>query len=100
MRAVAGIRFRLPAASFVQVNAEMADGLAELVLECAGPLRGIRLFDLYGGIGAYGLAASRAGAASVTVCDADRDAIACGRRAAWRARLGGVRFVHDDVVHR
>ncbi len=89
--------FRLPAASFMQVNPEGAAALVRLVREMAGDVAGRRVLDLFGGVGAFGLQLARAGARWVVVCDADRDAVAAGRRSAREAGLTNTRFVHDTV---
>lgn len=94
---VAGTTYQLPAASFIQVNTEMADVMTSLVVECAGPLEGARALDLYGGVGVHGMALARRGA-RVIVCDADGQALACGREAVLREGLHGVRFRHADVL--
>ena len=94
---VGGTLYRLPAASFLQINADMAGELIRLVGECAGNVRGEKVFDLYGGVGSYGAELARRGA-TCTTCDADVEAIRCGRQAARHAGLDGVRFVHSDVL--
>ena len=91
-----GLRFRLPAATFLQVNPEMAQRMIEEIRAAAGPVGGRRIWDLYGGVGAYGLALARLGSQSL-ICDADRQAIQCGRETARRNRIARARFVHADV---
>jgi 23S rRNA (uracil-5-)-methyltransferase RumA len=95
---VGGQKFRLPAATFLQVNSAASEELVRRVTQAAQPLQRRSVLDLYGGVGAYGFAMSRAGAGSVLVCDADRDAIECGRRAARDSKTGGIRFVHADAA--
>lgn len=90
-----GFRFRLPASCFFQVHAEMAAVVTDVVAECAGDVRNQKLLDLYGGVGVHGLELARRGA-HVTVCEADDQAVACGRRAA-RAHDADVRYVHATV---
>lgn len=94
---IAGTGFRVPAATFLQVNSPGAEALVELVREMAQPVDGAHALDLYGGVGTFAFALLRSGAASVTVCDADRDAVHCGREAARRTRSGGIRFAHAGV---
>jgi 23S rRNA (uracil1939-C5)-methyltransferase len=89
--------FRLPAASFMQVNPAGGAALIDLVRRMAGNVRHRRVVDLFGGVGAFGLHLARAGARWVVVCDADRDAIEAGRRSARDAGLKQTRFVHETV---
>ena len=90
-----GIRFRVPASGFFQVNPSAAAILHRRVTEAAGsPSRAV---DLYGGVGVFGLALARRGA-RVVVIEADADAVACGIEAAARERIEGARFVHADAV--
>jgi 23S rRNA (uracil1939-C5)-methyltransferase len=93
---LAGIRFRLPAGVFTQVNLEAADLLAGRVADLAGPGGGGRVLELYGGVGVLGLRLARAGA-RLTVCEADPDAVACGEEAARAAGLDLVEFERTDV---
>ncbi len=94
---VGGFEFRLPAASFMQVNPTGGAALIDRVLELAGDVQGQRVLDLYGGVGAFGLHLARAGARHVVVCDADRDAIDAGKRTARRAGLKNTHHVHGTV---
>ncbi|NIM01384.1 MAG: 23S rRNA (uracil(1939)-C(5))-methyltransferase RlmD, partial [Acidobacteria bacterium] len=94
---VGGFEFRLPAASFMQVNPAGGRELIDLVLDYAGDPRGRRILDLYGGVGAFGLHLARAGARHVVVCDADRDAVEAGKRAARLAGLRNTRYAHGTV---
>lgn len=92
--AVLGTTFRVPAGAFLQVNAEAFALLGAHVIEgCGGA--GTAL-ELYGGIGATGIALA-AGGTRVTVVEADAEAVACGREAAERAGRP-VRFVAGDVL--
>jgi len=94
---IGALRLELPAASFAQVSAAGAEELLRLVCELAMPVSGRSVIDLYGGVGLFGMELARLGAAPVTVCDADADAIAGGRRAAAVAGLAAVRHVHADA---
>ena len=70
-----GLRFRIPAAGFFQVNPGAADVLHAHVMRAAGnPTHAV---DLYGGVGVFGLALARGGA-RVVVIEADGEAVACG----------------------
>jgi 23S rRNA (uracil-5-)-methyltransferase RumA len=91
------ITFRLSAATFTQVHSQMASTLVRKVVEAAGDVRGQRVWDLYGGVGAFGLALARRGAV-VTICDADPEAIVAGREAAASIGAKQVRFVREDVA--
>jgi len=75
-----GTSFRLPAATFFQVNPGAAERLGERVLEACGQDSGRDVVDLYGGVGAYGWALSRAGNRCVVV-EADAAAVRAGRDA-------------------
>jgi 23S rRNA (uracil1939-C5)-methyltransferase len=91
-----GIAFEVPAAAFFQVNPEAAERLLGQVLDAALPVDGQEVLELYGGMGMFGLAMARAGA-RVTVCEADQESVAAGRKAALRAGLP-VRFLQGDVA--
>lgn len=92
------LEFAVDATTFTQVNPLGANELVRLVVECAGDVRRAAVIDLFGGVGAYSLALAAHGLESATVCDADRAAVASGRRAARRAGLPRVRFVHEPVA--
>jgi 23S rRNA (uracil1939-C5)-methyltransferase len=92
---VGAMAFRLPAASFLQVNSEAGGLLLELVRRGAGPVKGRVAIDLYAGVGAFGIDLARRGA-DVTACDADLDAVRCGRRAARGSATGRIAFRHGD----
>jgi 23S rRNA (uracil1939-C5)-methyltransferase len=95
---VAATSFRLPAATFFQVNPITAAHLVRTVLEMAGEnLAGQKMLDLYGGSGLYGHALARAGA-EVTVCEADGHAVRCGEKVPPAEPGGKVpEFVKADV---
>jgi len=90
------LTLRLPASSFLQVNTEVATALVRLVTEIAAPDGSTQAMDLYGGVGTIGLHLALRGAA-VTVCEADRAAVACGLSTSQAQGLDRVRFVHSDV---
>lgn len=90
--------FRLPPSTFLQVNGLAAAELVRLVIEAAGPSEGDRVLDLYGGVGVYGLALLARGAGAVEVCDADGEAVACGRAAARQAGRRPIRFHRADAA--
>ena len=93
---VGELTFRLPALSFLQVSTVMAAELVQLVAECAAPTQETEVLDLYGGVGSIGLHLALRGA-RVTVCEADRTAVGCGRRTARKAELSRASFVTGDV---
>ena len=90
-----GTSFRVPAGTFLQVHAAAADVLGGHVLEGAGSPR--RVLELYGGIGALGLALARRGART-TIVDADPAAIECGIEAARSCGLTTAEFERADVL--
>ena len=93
---IAGIKFVLPAATFTQVNPAVGGRLTRHVVDVCGGAKGKKVFDLYGGVGVLGL--SLAGkAASVTVCEADNEAVRCGREAARNHGIRNATFVHANV---
>lgn len=94
---VAGTDFRVPATTFTQVSEPGADELASIVLELAGEVEGMQVFDLYGGIGVYGFALARRGARRITVCDVDGAAIRCGKLAARYNDSVPIEFVRADT---
>jgi 23S rRNA (uracil1939-C5)-methyltransferase len=94
---VGGISFRLPATSFLQVNVDGAELLTGLVRAAAGPVEGKSVIELYGGVGAFAFDLAGRGA-TVTVCEADVDAVRCGRQAARAAGAERIRFQHTDVT--
>jgi 23S rRNA (uracil1939-C5)-methyltransferase len=91
---VLDLKFEIPAATFLQVHAAAGDALARSVIEGAG--RPAAVLELYGGIGAMGLALARQGS-PVTIVEADPEAVRCGRAAAERASVRDARFVCGDV---
>ena len=90
-----GISFRVPAATFLQVHHGAAQALGAHVLAGAGSPR--RVVELYGGVGALGLALARSGA-EATIVDADPMATACGAEAAQSHGLTRAEFVRSDVL--
>ena len=89
------VTFRLPAASFLQINTLAAELLLTLVREGVGPPADTSVIELYGGAGAFGVNLALSGA-TVTVCEADLAAVRSGREAA-RGKTSNVKFVHADV---
>ena len=94
---LAGTRFRLPAATFFQVNTGAAERLVRLVMDAAGTPAPKRVLDLYGGVGVFAVALARGGARTTAV-EADRGAVECGRAAVAAEGIAGVEFVASDVA--
>jgi 23S rRNA (uracil1939-C5)-methyltransferase len=90
-----GTSFRVPAETFLQVHPAAAELLGGQVLDRAGSPR--RVIELYGGIGALGLALARRGART-TIVDADPAAIACGAEAARAEGVTTVAFERAEVL--
>jgi len=90
-----GITFRVPAATFLQVHTQAAATLGAHVLDGAGSPA--EVVELYGGVGALGLALSRRGA-RVTIVDADPRAVDCGSEAAQAHGLASALFERSDVL--
>ena len=88
--------FRLPAATFFQVNPEAASALVDVVRDLAAVGSETTALDLYAGVGVFGLTFAEAGA-KVTACEADPRAVACGLRAARKNLRTGFRLVCSDV---
>jgi 23S rRNA (uracil1939-C5)-methyltransferase len=91
---LAGVKLAVGAGEFVQVNRAQAHAMyaraTELVIEgrpdITPPLDGVRVVDLFAGLGGFGLHMARAGAEVVAV-EIDREAVGALRRAAELARL-------------
>ncbi len=95
--ALAGTLFRLPAATFFQVNTGAAERLAQVVMGAAATPSPNRVLDLYGGVGVFAIALAREGARA-TVVEADRGAVECGRAAVAAGGIEGVEFAASDVA--
>ncbi len=90
-----GIGFRLGPGVFLQVNREVS-GLMDRYLDgLIGPVEGLRIADLYAGVGARAIRWAGLGAAVVAV-EADRGACTAGEQASRRAD-GSVTFVRARV---
>jgi len=86
--------WEVDATGFWQVHPAAPDRFAAVVLELLQPRAGERAWDLYGGAGLFA-AALAPHCGPVTVVEADRRAVAAGRRAL--GDLDNVRFVAGDV---
>jgi 23S rRNA (uracil1939-C5)-methyltransferase len=85
---VGGVRLELSARSFFQVNRAQAERLYEEVARAAGVRTGLRVIDLYCGVGGIGLSLARRGAVVVGI-EVLEEAIADARRSATAASLDG-----------
>lgn len=95
---VGGIPLQLSARAFFQVDREQAARLYAAVAAAAGAAPGVRLIDLYCGVGGISLTLARAGATVVGV-EAFGDAVDDARRSAAAAGLTAqARFEVGDVA--
>jgi 23S rRNA (uracil1939-C5)-methyltransferase len=85
--------FRITDGSFMQANWPLAETLARTLVEWAAPSSGLRLLELYAGIGLLGLPLAKRGAL-VTEVEANRWALADARHAAKTNHIGRCRFRH------
>ena len=93
---VAGVRLRVSASAFFQVNTEMAERLYAIAAEYAGLSGRERVFDLYCGVGTIGLAlASRAG--EVWGIETVPEAVGDAEENARRNGIANVSFMAADV---
>ncbi|MCL7963137.1 MAG: class I SAM-dependent RNA methyltransferase [marine benthic group bacterium] len=76
-----GTRFELGPESFLQVNRDVSRSMDSTLDEWVGPRRGVRIADLYAGVGARAIRWAREGAL-VTAVESDPSSVASGRRAA------------------
>lgn len=85
------VTFRISDRSFMQTNWRLASVLSKTMAEWLGPPAGLRVLELYAGIGMLGLPLARAGAL-VTEVEANEAALADGRHAARVNHIGRCRF--------
>lgn len=85
--------FRITDGSFMQANWSLTAMLARTLAEWVVPSPGLRVLELYAGIGVLGLPLARRGAL-VTQVEANRWALADARRAAKTNHVGRCRFRH------
>lgn len=77
--AVAGLTLRVSFASFYQQNRHAEAILFRPALAMLGDVKGLRVVDGYGGVGAFGLRLLRAGAAHVTIVESSPSSCADAR---------------------
>ena len=85
--------FRITDGSFMQANWLLTETLARTLVDWVAPQAGLRVLELYAGIGVLGLPLARRGAL-VTEVEANRWALADGRHAAKTNHIGRCRFRH------
>jgi len=83
-----GLRFRISAASFYQINPVQTEKLYGIAMDYAGLTGTERVLDAYCGTGTIGLVAASRGAAEVAGVELNRDAV---RDAISNAKLNGVK---------
>lgn len=83
--------FKISDRSFMAANWRMNAVLSKAVIDWAGSAEGLRVLDLYAGIGTLGLSLARAGAL-VTLGEANPYALADARHAAKTNHIGRCRF--------
>jgi 23S rRNA (uracil1939-C5)-methyltransferase len=87
------LTFRITFGSFYQVHREQERTLYRPCFDLLGDLRGQRVIDGYGGIGAFGLRAAAAGATDVLVVESSRRACGDAEANARANRLPQVRVL-------
>lgn len=93
--AAAGHEWSVDAGAFWQVHPHAVEAFTTTVVDMLRPAAGERAWDLYGGAGVFA-AALAPHCGPVTVVEADRRAVAAGRRAL--RDLGNVTFAPGDVA--
>ena len=88
--------FRITDGSFMQANWSLTGTLARTLVQWVAPSPGLRLLELYAGIGVLGLPLARRGAL-VTEVEANRWALADARHAAKTNHVGRCRFRHQKA---
>ena len=92
------IEFELPADVFLQVNREVSARLDAWLNARAGDVEGLRILDLYSGVGARAIHWAREGA-HVTACEVAERAVGACRKAAGESS-GRLAVVADRVENR
>ncbi len=85
------VTFRISDRSFMQTNWRLAEVLSKTMARWVGALEGVRVLELYAGIGMLGLPLARAGAL-VTEVEANEAALGDCRHAAKVNHIGRCRF--------
>jgi len=92
-----GRRIHTPKGSATRPTSERSREALFSALVARGALDGARVLDLYAGSGALGIEALSRGAASATLVDTDRGAVAAMRRTVADLRLSQVTVQQRDV---
>jgi hypothetical protein len=90
--------FTVPRESFFRVNTETAGLLLKDFSDIVAKLKPELLLDLYCGVGVFGIAGAKAGAAHVEACEIDAKAVACACANAKAAGLDNCRFHAGDAA--
>lgn len=91
-----GVVYELGPESFFQANAAQAERMIALAREALRPAPGVRLLDLYSGVGTFGLPFAADGATVIAV-EEHPSAVADGERSAALNEIAGVSFVQAPV---
>lgn len=94
---ILGVRFKISARSFYQVNPSQTAILYSKAIELAGIKASDRVLDAYCGIGTIGLCAAASTGCSVTGVEINRDAVRDAIANARHAKLDNARFYCADV---
>jgi 23S rRNA (uracil1939-C5)-methyltransferase len=92
-----GLELEVSAGSFLQVNAEGAERLYDIVLNRLNARPAERVLDLYCGVGSISLLAAR-GAGRVIGVESDLESVRRARRNAARNGLANLRFERSEVA--
>jgi 23S rRNA (uracil1939-C5)-methyltransferase len=93
---VAGRPMTVTPGAFFQTNLRLLPELIGRIVDEARPLRGLRVADVYGGVGLFGLAMAGE-AAEAVVLETDLLAVAAGERTAGAWGLENVRYITGDA---
>ena len=94
---LAGLRFRISASSFYQVNSLMTEKLYEKAIEYAALTPEISVIDAYSGIGTIGMAAASR-VKDVLSIELNENAVRDARKNAERNGLKNVEFLRADAT--
>lgn len=93
-----GLELRVSAGSFYQIHADAHDLLYRPALAMCGDVRGQRVVDGYGGVGAFGLRLAKAGATEVTIVEEGAAACRDAEHNAKQNGLAGVRVMREAMA--